>query len=187
MKMKTAFEARGVRPIRRSAALALAVLAFGASLAGRVEADDSGPKGIGDSLEVIRLDDQHGRTHAIDGSIQTVIFTRDMDAGDVVRKALSDSEIDGAVFTGANALYVSDISAMPGMVARLIAVPRMRKRPYPMLLDRDGEATRLFPSQAGAATILTLDSLQIVEVGYADSAAEILRVLGVDGTDKAGD
>ena len=76
---------------------------------------------------------------------------------------------------------------MPGMVARLIAVPRMRKRPYPMLLDRDGEATRLFPTRAGAATILTLDSLQIVEVGYADSAAEILRVLGVDGTDKAGD
>ena len=68
------------------------------------------------------------------------------------------------------------------------AVPRMRKRPYPMLLDRDGEATRLFPSEAGAATILTLDSLRIVAIDYADSAAEIRQSLGVAAeTDNAED
>jgi len=184
VNMNTGLQARWARAFRFRGAIALAALAVGASLAA---AADSGPIGIGDTLEVIRLKDQHGQTHEIDSSIQTVIFTRDMDAGDVVREALSESEVDGAVFTRANALYVSDISAMPAMVARLIAVPRMRKRPYPMLLDRDGEVTRLFPSEAGAATILTLDSLRVVAVGYADSSAEVRQALSVSEVENAAD
>ena len=54
-------------------------------------------------------------------------------------------------------LYVADIHGMPSFIARMFAIPSMQKRPYPMLLDRDGAATARFPSEEGKATLLFLE------------------------------
>jgi len=145
---------------------------------------DDGPYVVGDRLERIALEDQHGAEHAIDGKTDVVLFTRDMDAGDIVKAALADTT--SAQLDARSVVYVTDISAMPAMVARLFALPKMRKRPYSMLLDRDGDVTARFPARAGHATVLRMDDLEITAVEYVgDPAAITVIAAGGDQPEKS--
>ncbi len=90
----------------------------------------------------------------------------------MIEKALAD---DGPDFLERNgAVTVADVSAMPGLVLRLMARPAMRRRPYPMLLDEQGEATANFPSQKGKATLLFVERSKVVRVVYV-ATADALR------------
>ncbi len=141
------------------------------------------PYGVGDSLAPLTLQDQHDEEHTLDTSVQVVLFSRDMEGGDLLEEALE--ETPKGLLPRHHALYVADIHKMPGLVARMFAIPSMRKRPYPMLLDRDGDITARFPSEEGKATLLFLDDLSIQRVFYADSAAEVRRSLGLSNEAKA--
>jgi hypothetical protein len=130
----------------------------------------------GEQMAEIVLEDQHGATGTIDGDTRQVLFTRDMDAGDVVKAALAH---DGAALLAAGGTtYVADISGMPSLVRHLFALPKMRKREYSMLLDIDGEATRRFPGQPGNATLIVLDGLKITGVHYLADTDEVKAALG---------
>lgn len=130
------------------------------------------PYGVGDVLPELSLEDQYGQTHALDASVRVVLFSRDMDGGKVIQAALAE---DGAAllerYAGA---YVADVSRMPGLVRRLIAKPRMRKRPYLMWLDEKGDATADFPSREGLPTLLFLQDLRVLRIEHPETP-EALR------------
>jgi hypothetical protein len=66
---------------------------------------------------------------------RVLLLTRDMDAGGFVREALAE---DGAAcLDRAGAVYVADVHRVPGVIRRIVAIPRMRTRPYPVLLDTE--------------------------------------------------
>ena len=140
------------------------------------------PYGVGDAVDPLRLTDQHDEGHSLDASVRVVLFSRDMEGGDLLEEALAESP-KGFLETQ-HALYVADIHGMPAFVARMFAIPSMRKRPYPMLLDRDGEVTARFPSQEGKATLLFLEDLRIQRLLYASSPLEIQRALGLSAEAK---
>lgn len=130
---------------------------------------------VGSTLPELALADQHGQTRRLDASVRVVLFSRDMAGGRVIQEALAE---DGAALLERHgAVYVTDVSRMPALVRRLIALPRMRKRPYPMLLDEEGAATAGFPSEEGRATLLRLDALRVTEVAYPASPAELREAL----------
>ena len=154
----------------RAAPVALALLV--AALAG------AEPYGVGTTLRPFALEDQHGDRIDVGEAVRILVVSRDMDAGDVVKTALG--EADQAFLDRRGALYVADISRMPAMVSRLIAVPRMRKRPYRVLLDREGDVTRDLPSVEKKPTVLFLDRLRIVRVMHPATAADLRSALAAD-------
>jgi hypothetical protein len=160
--------ARGVRTAIR-ALLVVALLAGAARGA---------PLAAWMALPPLTLADQHDVSTTIGPQTRVILFTRDMDAGDLVKEALAGH---AALLTQAQAVYVSDISGMPSLIARLFALPAMRKRPYPMLIDRDGSATADFPTVEGKVTVLRLRALQIEAVEYADSVAAVRAALASGG------
>lgn len=107
---------------------------------------------VGGSLAPIALEDQHGQPGAVDAGTRAVLLTRDMDAGGFVREALATDGV--AKLERAGAVYVADVHRMPGPIRRLISLPRMRERPYRVLLDTDGGPTSVLPSEEGKATWL---------------------------------
>ncbi len=146
---------------------------------GVVRAD--GPYVVGDRLDEIALEDQHGVARKIDASTRQFVFTADMDAGDNVKSALAE---DGAKLLAARPTsYVADISEMPALVRRLFAMPGLRKREYSMVLDTEGEATRRIPRRAGRATLVRLDELEIVELRYLATVDEVREALGAESAD----
>ena len=133
----------------------------------------------GMALPPLSLADQHDVAAPIGADTRVVIFTRDMDAGDVAKEALAEH---AALLAAAHAVYVADISRMPSLVAKLFALPAMRKRPYRMLLDRDGTATASFPSREGEVTLLWVRDGTIERIDYVASADALRAALATPAT-----
>jgi hypothetical protein len=129
----------------------------------------------GDRVEPFRLEDQHGVPHEVDATRRAVLLTRDMDGGGHVREALAEGGAERLARAGA--VYVADVSRMPALVRRLLAEPRMRGRPYPILLDRTGEVSAAWPGQAGRVTLVVLDRLEVRAVHSLDTAEAVRSAL----------
>ena len=154
-------------------------------LAAPTWAEDTPPYVVGDVIDAIALEDQHGDPGAVDASTRVVLFSRDMDGGDLLKEALAEVSADTLATRGA--VYVSDISGMPAFVARMMAVPAMRRRPYDMLLDRDGDVTTRLPDAEGKATLIHLDGLRIERIEHAGNADGVLAGLGLAADDSPGE
>jgi len=133
------------------------------------------PLHAGARLPELRLSDQHEVEATVGVDDEVVMFSRDMDAGSLVKEALA--EHGGATLAAAKAVYVTDITRMPALITRLFALPSMRKRDYRILLDRDGKATEDFPSEEGKVTVIKLDEGVISEIVFVDTAAALLASL----------
>ena len=138
---------------------------------------------VGAALAPRTLEDQHGKPHELDASVRRVVFTRDMDAGDQVKEALETTS--GEELAERGIAYLADISGMPRLVARLFALPAMRRRAYAMWLDRDGKATADLPSEPGKVTVLHLQGLLVEEIAFVESAQEVRDALGLGQTPRA--
>lgn len=132
---------------------------------------------VGASLEPRRFEDQHGQPHELDASVRLVIFHRDMDGGALAKQALADVSEDALAERGV--AYVADISGMPRLVSRIFALPAMRRRTYPMWLDRDGTKTADLPSRPGRVTVVRLELLRVLELSFVESAAGLRAALGL--------
>ncbi len=132
------------------------------------------PLAAGAHLPAMTLADQHDVNGSLGPSTRCVVFSRDMGAATVVNEALAG---DPALITAAGGVVVSDISAMPRIITKLFALPALRKRPYRILLDRDGKLTASFPSAKGKVTVLHLHALTVDRVDYVETAAALRAVL----------
>jgi hypothetical protein len=153
------------------------LLAAGGAFA---EEDAPATLGVGDALAALTLEDQHGETRAVDESVRLILFSRDMDGGGVIRAVLDPETLGqppAAFLEGLGALCVADVHRMPGLVRRVIAKPRMRKRPYPLLLDEKGEATAAWPSAEGRATLIRLDGLRVTAIRHFEAPAALREAL----------
>jgi len=165
--------------MRLSHAIGAALFAVAAAMAPQSSAAesmaDAATVAAGDTLPFSSLPDQHGKAVAIDAAVARILFTRDMDGGGLVKDVLSEGGAER--LAAARAVYVSDVSGMPGFVLRTFALPSIRKRPYPVLVDESGETTRAVPSQEGKATVLQIDAGRITAITFAGSTAEVSAAL----------
>ncbi len=130
---------------------------------------------VGDEIEPFTLEDQHGESRTVDASVKVILFSRDMEGGDFLKQGLAD--VAPEYLNGKKAVYVADISGMPGLIARMFAIPAMRDRPYSMLLDRDGETTARLPDVEGQATLIFLDRLTVQRIVHVTDAPAVKHEL----------
>jgi hypothetical protein len=135
------------------------------------------PYTVGSTLRPFALEDQHGTRAEVGEGTQLILITRDVDGGDLVKSALEN--VPQAVLDGRHAVYIADTSDMSAVVARLMAIPKLRQRPYRILLDRNGSATRDFPFAKGTVSLIALDGLRITRVGELTSAEGVRAELGL--------
>ena len=163
---------RNLCSARRLAALHLALLGLLVPLAAGADVYS-----VGNEIEPFSIEDQHGQTHQLDASVEAVLFSRDMKGGDLIKAALAD--VSPSFLEQHHAVYLADISGMPGLIARMFAIPKMRRRPYPMLLDRDGSPSEKFPDVEGKATVVSLAKLRVTAIQHFTTADDLMRALGI--------
>ncbi|MBI3782278.1 MAG: hypothetical protein HY270_02640 [Deltaproteobacteria bacterium] len=154
--------------LRSLAVIGLLSLVVGNSLAAET-------LNVGSPVAPFAIADQNDATHNIDAAVRIVVFTADMGAGGVVKEALGEGGREQ--LAQAQAVYVSDISRMPGVVAKLFAMPALRKRDYPILLDRDGSLTKNWPRSDGKVTLLEMDGSSIKAIHLLSSSTEVREAL----------
>ena len=65
-------------------------------------------------------------------------------------------------------------------IARMFAIPKMRERPYPLLLDRDGQFTARFPSEEAHVTFLVVERRRITDIRHLAEPDAIADLLSSD-------
>lgn len=135
----------------------------------------------------LTLEDQHDKPVSIVPATRWLVFANDKVGSDLVSAALS-SEAPG-VLERLQLVYVADISAMPAMVTRMFALPKLRGLPFPIALVRDPVQVAQvagLPRQPGSAALLRLESARIEEIIMVGSAAELRAALGLKGAQMPG-
>jgi hypothetical protein len=145
------------------------------SIAGVAVQAAAEPYAVGDRIEAFTLEDQHGKPHTLSEDIALLLFSRDMDGGELIKEALANAPTP--LLESRHAIYLADISRMPKLVAKMFALPSMRKRPYAMLLDREGATTARLPSAEGRATLIYIQGFEVTRILHTTTAAEISREL----------
>ena len=156
------------RGLRRTGLAAVLLASLGVSAA---------PLEPGVLLPTLALSDQHDKPLALGLGTKQLLFAADKAASDRVNEVLSAQEPG---FVGRNGIaYVADISAMPAMVTRMFALPKLRALPFPVGLVRDAALTAALPRQPGQVTVLDLDQGVITRIRHAADAQALRLALGL--------
>lgn len=130
----------------------------------------SGPLlNVGQNFPIFTLNDQFDKEVALTSNTSWVLFSKEKDVNAMVHGVLQSHKD----FVSQGGLYVVNISAMPSLVTKLFAMPKMRKYPYSMALDTEGTTTNTWPVQTGAATLFKLKGGRIEEIVYIKTAEEL--------------
>ena len=114
----------------------------------------AGAQQPGERLAPWTLLDQFDQAYSLNDDLRVLLVARDMSGAKLVEQALAGKP-QGFLESRSTA-YMADISAMPGPIARLFAVPAMRDYPYRVLLDRQGRVAPRYPGARHAVLWLDL-------------------------------
>lgn len=134
----------------------------------------------GAALPTLTLKDQHDKPVAIPADTRWVLFSAEKAVSDMVGSVLSAEP--AGVMGRAHLVYVADLSAMPAMMTRMFALPKLRELPYSIALVRDAADIAQvadLPRQPGAATLLRLDNGRIAQVTAVGNAADLRAALAL--------
>ena len=124
----------------------------------------------GERLAPWTLLDQFDRPYTLDERLQVLLVARDMDGAKLLKAALQDRP--EGYLEQRHALFLADISGMPGPIAKLFAIPAMRDYHYRVLLDREARVVPRYPVVAGSVLWLDLrDGRLQGQRSFADAAA----------------
>ena len=125
---------------------------------------------VGDAIPAFSANDQHGRPFVITNGVQFLLVATDMACSKVANQKLAEQ---GAGFLESHrAAYLLDIHTMPA-VARLFALPKMRKYPQRIVLVETAGTLAAFPAQPGRVTVLALTSAgRIKKISFWNPASE---------------
>ena len=158
---------------RQFLALSLAGLA---TSAGVVPAAWAQAIGRGQPLPSLTFPDQHGNTHAFPGQqTRLVLFAVQKAPSDWVNTGLTELGPDQIKARGI--VFLADISGMPSFVTRSFALPKMRKRPYPILLAQQAGEAGFMPQETGAVTILHVQNGHVTQINFAHDEAAVKAAL----------
>jgi hypothetical protein len=122
---------------------------------------------IESQISTFSLKDQYGNQYEVDETTRLILFNKDMKGGKIIKNGLKETYRN--YLSNHNAVYVADISGMPGLIRKFVALPKMRKYPYSILLDMVASVTKDFPSQPDKATLIYVRNLRITDIQYIEN------------------
>lgn len=151
-------------------ALALGLCQFGF-------AQSTGEVAVGKALPALNVKDQHDKPWAIAPSTRLVIFAAGRKASNLVQTVLQALPNDP--LTPRAAVYLADMSKMPGFITRTFALPTLKSLPYAVGVSLDETTLANWPRQPDAVTLIELDLGVVKRISHAttetDLRAELTR------------
>jgi len=130
---------------------------------------------VGDAVPAFSAKDQFGVEFKFAPGLRFLLLGFDMGASRPANLKLAD--LGAGWLEKHGAAYVLDIHTMPG-IARVFALPKMKKYPHRIILGDDAALLAPFPRQEGQITVLTLaPDGKIQEVRYWHPADQPLAPL----------
>ena len=129
---------------------------------------------VGSNVSNISIKDQFEKTNSISAETKTILFASDKDSSDLLKEYLLSKE--GDILTANKAIYVADISGMPSLISKFIALPKMKKYPFSIMLLDDTNKD-FFGKEEGKIIVYTLDNLKVTEMKTISTVKELEEVI----------
>lgn len=125
-------------------------------------------------IENLKIKDQHEVEHTIDANVKTILFASDKGTSDILKEYLLSKDAD--ILTRNNAVYVADISGMPSLISKFIALPKMKKYPFSVLLIDDSNKDN-FTKEDGKIIVYHLDNLKVTSITTISTDKDLAELL----------
>ena len=129
---------------------------------------------VGTDIPTLTVKDQFEKEHIIDANIKTIIFSATKTEGTTIKEFLLTKDKD--YLTTNNTVYIADITGMPSLVTKFIAMPKMKDYPFSVLLIDEANKT-LFPVKEDMISIISLENGKVTDIKYVKTAAELGQIL----------
>jgi hypothetical protein len=110
------------------------------------------PLKAGQTILPLTLTDQNDKSFTLNGKVKLLVFAQSMESSRIVSETFQAT--NQAKLEEHGIVYLADISRMPGLIAKMVALPKMRKYPYSVYLDREGQDSKTMPLRDKDVTVL---------------------------------
>lgn len=160
-----------IRRFLNPTTLLLAALLSGSALA------LAAPPQPGQPLPELVLKDQHDQPWTVSGDTKLVLFAAGRKASNLMQTVLTGQP--AGFLASRQAVYLADMSRMPGFVTRTFALPALREMPFVVGVVLDEALLADWPRPDGAVTLITLQNGRVISVSHASTEASLRAALGL--------
>lgn len=129
---------------------------------------------VGSDIPTLTVKDQFEKDHTVDANVKTILFSASKTGGTTIKDFLLTKDKD--YLTTNNAVYIADITAMPSLVTKFIAMPKMKDYPFSVLLI-DEANKGLFAVKEDMVSIISLENGKITDIKYVKTVEELAQNL----------
>lgn len=130
--------------------------------------------GIGAPLPGLELKDQHDKSHQVSGDTRRVLLVADNGGTALATELIESHEPEWLARN--QQVFLADIHRMPGLIARLVALPQLREKPYPILLGRSEGELQMFPRRKDCVTVIAVQDGKVVDLAFACTRDELRSI-----------
>lgn len=160
-------------PPRRARYIALLL----AALVGWSTLALASPPQPGQAFPPLALKDQHDQAWTVSADTKLVLFAAGRKASNLMQTVLAGQP--KGFLASRQAVYVADMSRMPGFVTRTFALPALREAPFVVGVVLDEALLRDWPRQDDAVTVFALQDGRLGSVRYVNTEAALRTALGL--------
>ena len=129
---------------------------------------------VGSDIPTLTVKDQFEKDHTVDANVKTIIFSASKTEGTTIKDFLLAKDKD--YLTTNNTVYVADITGMPSLITKFIAMPKMKDYPFSVLLIDEANKT-LFPVKEDMISLISLENGKVTDIRYVKTAEELAQNL----------
>lgn len=130
---------------------------------------------IGKELVLPKLANQFDQHTALSNETKWVVFSHDKASSKIVKAAFEKHT--NSTLKAANIQYYADISGMPGFISRFVAIPRMKKLPYSVVMGQEDDELAHLPKEEDKVSLIQVENGKVVQVIIAEDAQKILATV----------
>jgi len=117
---------------------------------------------VGDPVPAFQLNDQHDKPFPLPSDTQLIVFTADKSASEMINGLLKQQAAD--YMSQRKMVYIADISAMPGFITSMVALPKMRDYAYRIAIGAEKEQTEMLPRAVDSVTVIGVESGKVKSI-----------------------
>lgn len=125
---------------------------------------------IGDATPTFEIKDQFDKSYKLSADTKTILVAETRSTSVIIREYLLSK--DKNFLTANKTQYIADISGMPGLISKYIAIPKMKKYPFSILLV-DEEQAKSFSTKEDEITVYSVVDGKVSDVKYIKTTEEL--------------
>lgn len=120
----------------------------------------------GISIKAMVFKDQFEKNVSITDKTKQIVIAFSKEQGEKVKVFL---EANPNYLAANNAIYLVDVSTVPGMVMSMFMLPKFKKYSYTIGLVENDKDIAYFPKKENFITVITLDNLNITSIVFKEA------------------